>query len=831
MQALPAGALSADAVEAWQQGVRELVGAKAKRRIVVSSLCDVVRVLMLELDVAVAELHALPQHLDIRKVARVAKDIDAFIRLLASCSAFTVSDQRALEVVLADVRSSAGGFYPDMFGRVLQALVEPGSVVALDSFSIWHLQVLAVCLALLHRRRRQRVSRRVALVQRLFAVCTAAVDTYVDTCSPSTALFAVLLNGEAADGTASAPPSPTPPGAADTASPTTVAQHIAVELQRKVNNAARRFDAACGQHGPISMGLLSLCDVALKVLHGLLRRVSGSVLYRLQQAWDELVPEQVSKPHFWDELRHVSSQGAHAWVDWAVGGAPPTPLLRQGFDAVVEQVAGRPLPPDARAASAALSSAPAGDAVAPDAAAAATHSEWRLLETALEAAVEHTALDSWKLRTSRSDLTAKQGSVHLEAILPDVSLDTAAAQLALCSSDEEAQLYADAAAAWSSEGVVVDDAAAAAVSAAGSAAVSAAGSAAGSGSASGAKPHRGKAKPRRPASISLHDGSSRQGIGMAWVVCKQAAALEGIVALMEALMAAADDRKTVVLKVLNLVAMQQKIRDLSAAKDSAAVQPRLGTMRKRFPSVGRDVQDAVMEWQRAHGTSLVFHGKPVLAVLTACLTEGALGNLSLAKAFQLDQRDSRRRSPTFISDDTNPPAGLPASLAGDAVTAAAVAAAASTTAAAATAAAAGVAVVSRSLRRPSPTTKVVLESSLSMSSMPTSSAPSPPSTSRSASGVFFPSSASLNLAGLAGVPLPRVMEASSAEVKMPAGSSADVPLPLGTPLGTPPSGAPGAGPSSASRRFNMGVHSVARLRDRDRAAGPSKDRAPRSSGR
>jgi hypothetical protein len=56
-------------------------------------------------------------------------------------------DRASLEEVLHDVRSSADGFNKAMFGRVVQVAASNGpSVLPVDAFSVWHIQVGGGCL-------------------------------------------------------------------------------------------------------------------------------------------------------------------------------------------------------------------------------------------------------------------------------------------------------------------------------------------------------------------------------------------------------------------------------------------------------------------------------------------------------------------------------------------------------------------------------------------------------------------------------------------------------------------------------------------------------------
>ena len=113
------------------------------------------------------------------KAARIARDLDSFVGLVAACSNLTASlgeaaathaaddapadgapdsapalqasggmiDRGSLEEVLHDVRSSADGFNRAMFGRVVQVAASSGpSVLPVDAFSVWHIQVtVCVC--------------------------------------------------------------------------------------------------------------------------------------------------------------------------------------------------------------------------------------------------------------------------------------------------------------------------------------------------------------------------------------------------------------------------------------------------------------------------------------------------------------------------------------------------------------------------------------------------------------------------------------------------------------------------------------------------------------
>ena len=130
------------------------------------------------------------QGVDIPKAGRIARDIDCFMTLVSSCSNLpnvaeaelcrsvspvddiisvgssgtpqpgTVGsgsgsagssgsagllDRPALEEVLHEVRSTADGYNKALFARVLQIASNSGpSVLPVDSFSIWHIQVILI---------------------------------------------------------------------------------------------------------------------------------------------------------------------------------------------------------------------------------------------------------------------------------------------------------------------------------------------------------------------------------------------------------------------------------------------------------------------------------------------------------------------------------------------------------------------------------------------------------------------------------------------------------------------------------------------------------------
>jgi hypothetical protein len=95
------------------------------------------------------------------KAARIARDLDCFVSLVTACSnvpadptsidaasqgqgggGSSMLDRPCLEEVLHDVRSSADGFNKPMFSRVMQVAASAGpSVLPVDAFSIWHMQV------------------------------------------------------------------------------------------------------------------------------------------------------------------------------------------------------------------------------------------------------------------------------------------------------------------------------------------------------------------------------------------------------------------------------------------------------------------------------------------------------------------------------------------------------------------------------------------------------------------------------------------------------------------------------------------------------------------
>jgi hypothetical protein len=61
------------------------------------------------------------------------------------------------------------------------------------------------------------------------------------------------------------------------------AVEIATKLKAKIESVASRFAARCKKCGPVDVLQLRYCDVAFKLLYGIIRRVSGSVLFRMQE--------------------------------------------------------------------------------------------------------------------------------------------------------------------------------------------------------------------------------------------------------------------------------------------------------------------------------------------------------------------------------------------------------------------------------------------------------------------------------------------------------------------------------------------------------------------
>ena len=118
----------------------------------------------------------LHQGIDVWKAGRIARDVDCFTSLVSACSNLpSVLDSKAtqspttptddtgpvepshsgsglldrtvLEEVLHEVRSTADGFNKPLFARVIQLSSTSGpSVLPVDSFSIWHIQVCSLLL-------------------------------------------------------------------------------------------------------------------------------------------------------------------------------------------------------------------------------------------------------------------------------------------------------------------------------------------------------------------------------------------------------------------------------------------------------------------------------------------------------------------------------------------------------------------------------------------------------------------------------------------------------------------------------------------------------------
>ena len=61
LSSLPQGCLNDDSVRAWQNSVRDLVMVKNRRRLVSSTLIDVIRVLMMEMRMPYGTLEALTE--------------------------------------------------------------------------------------------------------------------------------------------------------------------------------------------------------------------------------------------------------------------------------------------------------------------------------------------------------------------------------------------------------------------------------------------------------------------------------------------------------------------------------------------------------------------------------------------------------------------------------------------------------------------------------------------------------------------------------------------------------------------------------------------------
>ena len=58
---------------------------------------------------------------------------------------------------------------------------------------------------------------------------------------------------------------------------------IAGRLADKVDRVRSRFSARVSTCSSVDPTVLRHCDVALKVLHGIIRRLTGSVLFRVHQ--------------------------------------------------------------------------------------------------------------------------------------------------------------------------------------------------------------------------------------------------------------------------------------------------------------------------------------------------------------------------------------------------------------------------------------------------------------------------------------------------------------------------------------------------------------------
>jgi hypothetical protein len=68
------------------------------------------------------------------------------------------------------------------------------------------------------------------------------------------------------------------------------AMEFAAQLQSKVQRVKQRFQLKCGDRasGCMDSRCVRHCDVAFKLLHGLIRRISGTVFFRLQQLWPQV---------------------------------------------------------------------------------------------------------------------------------------------------------------------------------------------------------------------------------------------------------------------------------------------------------------------------------------------------------------------------------------------------------------------------------------------------------------------------------------------------------------------------------------------------------------
>lgn len=83
------------------------------------------------------------QKADVRKAVRSARDIDGFLNLVSTSGkpSSSRSDHKALEAVLLDVAGSSDGFSTVALHRVTNDAIHSTATLAIDAFTIWHLQV------------------------------------------------------------------------------------------------------------------------------------------------------------------------------------------------------------------------------------------------------------------------------------------------------------------------------------------------------------------------------------------------------------------------------------------------------------------------------------------------------------------------------------------------------------------------------------------------------------------------------------------------------------------------------------------------------------------
>lgn len=85
---------------------------------------------------------------------------------------------------------------------------------------------------------------------------------------------------------------------------------VARRLADKVDRVRARFDAKVASCSPVDPAVLRHCDVALKVLHGVIRRLTGSILHRVHLLTSQVIP--CTRPRALSPLSHTSAHTSTA---------------------------------------------------------------------------------------------------------------------------------------------------------------------------------------------------------------------------------------------------------------------------------------------------------------------------------------------------------------------------------------------------------------------------------------------------------------------------------------------------------------------------------------